>query len=96
MGNFTDSKESRCAQEFLLKSKKAFAEKIARNTVQNIDVFSCLLDEKDPAANRFTLVGSVETTSPTGKLKTYRYSASVAVNGKDCSIASLELSAPEE
>ena len=96
MGNITDSKESRAAQEFLLKSKKIFADQIARNKVNNVDISSCVLDESYSDAARFSVVGSVETTSPTGKLKTYEYKATVDVTGKRCSLASLEVLPLEE
>ena len=96
MGNITDSKESRIAQEFLLKSKKIFADRIARNKVNNIDISSCVLDETYSDAARFAVVGSVETTSPTGKLKTYEYKATVDVKGKACTVESLEVLPLEE
>ena len=96
MGNITDTKESRIAQNFLLKSKDAFAAKIARNKINSIDVSGCVLDEAYTAAARFAVVGSVETTSPTGKLKTYEYKATVDVKGKECSLASLEVLPLEE
>ena len=96
MGNITDSKESRYAQEFLMKSKKVFDEKIARNKVNSIDVADCVLDETYAGAARFSIVGSVETTSPTGKLKTYEYKATVDVKGKDCSFVALDVLPLEE
>ncbi|MBQ7173188.1 MAG: hypothetical protein IJR88_03645 [Clostridia bacterium] len=96
MMNITDSKESRAAQEFLMKSTKAFEAKIARGKVNNIDISVCTQDETYTALPRFQVVGSVEITSPTGKLKTYGYHATVDVNLKDCTLASLEVEKPEE
>lgn len=96
MNNITDSKESRAAQEFLMKSTKAFEAKIARGKVNNVDISSCVLDETYTALPRFKVVGSVEITSPTGKLKTYEYHATVDVNLRECAIASLAIEQPEE
>ncbi len=96
MGNITDSKESRAAQEFVLKSKKTFSDQIARNKVNSVDISDCVLDKTYSAAARFSVVGSVETTSPTGKLKTYEYKATVDVAGKTCAFASLEVLPLEE
>ena len=96
MGIIVDNKESRLAQNFLLKSKEAIAAKIARNTVKNIDISDCAQDEAYKEAARFLIVGSVETTSPTGKTKTYKCRATVDVKGKECNFASLEVLPPEE
>ena len=90
------AKETKHAQDFLLKSKEAFAAKIARNKVNNIDFTVFTRDEAYTEAVRFLAEGSVETTSPTGKLKTYRYNATIDVNGKDCKFASLDVLPLEE
>ncbi len=96
MGTVIDTKESRAVQNFILKSKEAFASKVARNKVNNIDISSCAQDDAYTAGVRFAVMGSVETTSPTGKLKTYLYRASVDVNGKECKFAELNVLPPEE
>ena len=96
MGTIMDSKESRAVQNFLQKSKEAFAAQITRNKVNNIDISSCVLDETVTTAVRFAVIGSVETTSPTGKLKTYQYRASVDVDGKTCKFADLKVLPLEE
>ena len=96
MGSIANTKESRAVQDFILKSKKAFAEKFERNKVNTIDISECVPDKTYTAAVRYAVVGSVETTSPTGKLKTYMYRASVDVNGKVCGMASLEILPIEE
>ena len=92
MGTIVDTKESRLAQNCLLKSKEAFAAKIAKNKVMDIDISGCVCDETCKEAARFNITGSVETSSPTGKPRTYRYDAVVDVNGKDCKIADLKVS----
>ena len=96
MGTIIDTKESRAVQNFLQKSKEAFAAQIARNKVNNVDISSCVLDETYTAGIRFAVVGSVETKSPTGKLKTYQYRASVDVEGKTCKFADLKVLPLEE
>ena len=96
MGKITDSRESRYAQEFLMKSKKLFDERIERNKVNSIDISDCVLDETYSDAARFAMVGSVETTSPTGKLKTYEYKATVDVCKKECNLVALTVLPLEE
>ena len=96
MGTIIDTKESRAVQTFLQKSKEAFAAQIARNKVKSIDISSCILDDTEPSVVRFAVVGSVETTSPTGKLKTYEYRATVDVDGKNCKFADLKVLPLEE
>ena len=96
MGNIIDTKESRIALNFLQKSKDAFSAKIARGKINNIDVSSCVLDEAYTAAVRFAVVGSVEISSPTGKLKTYEYKATIDVTGKTCAFAALDVLPLEE
>ena len=96
MGTIIDTKESRAVQAFLQKSKEAFSAQIVRNKVSNIDISSCVLDETCKDAVRFAVMGSLETTSPTGKLKTYQYRATVDVDGKNCKFADLKVLPPEE
>ena len=91
MGLIMDTKESRLAQAFLLKSKPAFAEKIERNKVKDIDILSCVCDETVTGVARFEITGSVETSSPTGKPRTYQYRALVDVAGKECTMADLKV-----
>ncbi|MBQ1862041.1 MAG: hypothetical protein II149_00865 [Clostridia bacterium] len=91
MGNITDTKESKAAQNFLLKSKDAFSEKILRNTVKDIDISECVQDETYASACRFNITGSVETESPTGKARTYLYHATVDVADKKENLVSLNI-----
>jgi hypothetical protein len=91
MGNIIDTKESIAAQNFLLKSKNAFSEKILRNTVKDIDISECVQDETCTSACRFNITGSVETESPTGKGKTYLYHATVDVADKKENLVSLNI-----
>lgn len=91
MGTIFDTKESRAVQNFLQKSKEAFAAQIANSKVNSIDISSCIPDETYTAAVRYAVMGSVEMTSPTGKLKTYQYRASVDVDGKTCRFADLKV-----
>ncbi len=91
MGTIINTKDGRTARNFVLRSKEAFSEKIPRNTVKDIDISECVRVEDYTEAVRIAVTGSVETTSPTGKTKTYRYQASVDVNGKEASFASLEV-----
>ncbi len=91
MAHMIDTKESRIAQDFLKGSKKAFSEKIPKNTVKDIDITECTQDESYAEAVRIKMIGSVETSSPTGKPRTYLYHATVDVAGKKASFASLEI-----
>lgn len=91
MGNIVDAKAYGIAEDFVKSSKKAFAEKIARNTVKDIDVSEGKQDEAYTAAARFVLTGSVETSSPTGKPRTYGYHATVDVVGKKASLVELKV-----
>ncbi|MBP5661907.1 MAG: hypothetical protein J6X30_01975 [Clostridia bacterium] len=91
-----DTKESKIAQKVVLKSKEAFALRIERNKVKNMDIASCTLDETFTAASRFVVTGSVETESPTGKAKTYTYRALVDVLGKEAALAELDVLPLEE
>lgn len=76
------------AQEFMTAVRDEFRPFIPRDTIDEVTVSEC--KEKDGA---FALVGSVGTTSPTGKLKTFRYAATVAVdeNG-NCTLSKLQVS----
>lgn len=95
MGTIIGTKESKIALDFLKKSKAAFSEKIARNTVKDIGVSECVLDES-AGTLRFAITGSVETTSPTGKERTYLYHAKVDVDGKAAKLAALDVAPREE
>ncbi|MBQ9428208.1 MAG: hypothetical protein IJU41_01540 [Clostridia bacterium] len=91
MSNVIDSKDCGRVRDFIMASETAFAAKFERNKVNNIDISSCEIDASYTAGERYAVVGSVETTSPTGKLKTYMYRAAVDVVGKKCALANLEI-----
>ena len=55
----------------------------------------CVLDES-AGTLRFAITGSVETTSPTGKERTYLYHAKVDVDGKAAKLAALDVAPREE
>ncbi len=91
MGKIIDTKESELVQEFVKNAKEDFSEKIFRNRVVDIDVTECLQDESFTEGVRMKVTGSVETSSPTGKPRTYEYHAVVDVHGKKAEFASLEV-----
>ena len=90
-GKKKDNDESWTAQEFLKGAKSAFAEKLPRNKILDIGVTECVPDETVIAPVRMKITGSVETTSPTGKPRTYLYHAKVDVEGKKATLAELEV-----
>ena|GEM_PF-2087044 len=70
-----DEKRQQQAKLFISGAKEAFKMFIPRDTINEIAVTECV--EKDGA---FELSGPVDTTSPTGKLKTFGYTATVIVD----------------
>ena len=62
-------------QEFMSNAKEAFKNQIPRDKVDDIAVTDCA--EKDGA---YEVTGSVGATSPTGKLKTFGYTATVTAD----------------
>ncbi|MBQ3866213.1 MAG: hypothetical protein II776_04870 [Clostridia bacterium] len=91
IGKIADTKESWTAQDFLKEAKGAFAEKLPRNKILDIGVTECVPDETVTTPVRMKITGSVETTSPTGKPRTYLYHAKVDVEGKKATLAELEI-----
>ena len=63
------------AREFITGSKDVFKSFIPRDKIDEVAVADCT--EKDGA---FDLTGSVGTTSPTGKEKTFKFTAVVRVD----------------
>ena len=62
-------------KEFMSNAKEAFKNQIPRDKVDDIAVTDCA--EKDGA---YEVTGSVGATSPTGKLKTFGYTATVTAD----------------
>ena len=75
------------AKKFIQNEKEAFKNYIPRDTIRDIEVTGCT--EKDGA---FELVGAVGATSPTGKSKTFRFTAVVKVEEKAACLNSLQVS----
>ena len=85
-----DKKREKTAKETITKAKDAFKHFIPRDTIQDIEITEC--EKKDGA---YELSGPVGTKSPTGKLKTFHYTATVIVdeegNGSISSLSVKEL-----
>ena len=75
------------AKKFIQNAKDAFKNEIPRDTINDIKVTGCT--EKDGV---FELVGAVGTTSPTGKSKTFRFTAAVKVEENAAALNSLQVS----
>ena len=90
MSNLRKEEES-IVKNFIKEERDAFAKKIARDEIVEIEVFGC--GTKEPAVVRYTVSGSVDTKSPTGKSKIYKYTAEVDLNKEDgtCEIAGLKI-----
>lgn len=76
MAKLTDEKREMKAQKFICGAKEEFKKFIPRDKIDDIGITECA--EKDGV---FQILGSVSTTSPTGKSKTFGYTAAVAVDG---------------
>ena len=75
------------AQNYIINAKEEFKKYIPRDTIESIGVTECV--EKE---GLFEFNGPVAATSPTGKEKTFRYTASVDVNTDGvCSIVKLQV-----
>ena len=76
------------AQDFITGAKEGFKNRIPRDTIDSIGVTDCA--EKDGI---FIITGPVAAVSPTGKEKTYRYTAEVNVGADgECSLIKLKVS----
>ena len=76
------------AKEFMTGARDAFKAFIPRDIIDEITVTECV--EKEGA---FHLTGSVGTISPTGKLKTFKYLATVLVDEDgEASLSKLQVS----
>ena len=75
MAKMTDEKRELKAQKFIIGAKDEFKKFIPRDKIDDVDVKECA--EKDGV---FEMLGSISTTSPTGKSKTFGYTAAVAVD----------------
>ena len=87
MAKSVDEKRLAKAQKYFTNAKEEFEKVIPRNKIGSIGVTKCT--EKDGS---FEFTGSVATTSPTGKFKTFSYVANVKedADGK-FSVESLEV-----
>ena len=87
MSKKVEEKREAKAQEFIAGAKEAFKQFIPRDKIDEIGVTACA--EKDGA---FEITGPVATTSPTGKLKTFSYTAEVKVDEDGtCSLVKLHV-----
>jgi len=87
MSKTIDEKRAKKAQKFITHAKKEFEKIIPRDKIDNVEITTCV--EKDGA---FEIIGSVGTTSPTGKEKTFGYSAVVNVDAnEECSLEKIKL-----
>lgn len=88
MAKNIEEKRKNKAQSFIKGAKDEFKKFIPRDKIGDVDIRECV--EKDGG---FDITGSVATTSPTGKLKTFGYSAFVEVDGEGakCSLSKLQV-----
>jgi len=88
MSKTIDEKREENVRQFIINAKTEFKKFIPRDTITDIEVTDCV--ENDGS---YTVTGALGATSPTGKLKTFGYSAIVDIDadGK-CSLAKLQLS----
>ena len=86
----SDIKRDMKAMEFITGAKEEFKKFILRDHIDGIEVTECA--EKDGV---FVLSGPVCVTSPTGKEKTYGYTAAVKVaDDGECSLEDLKVVEP--
>ena len=87
MAKMTDEKREELARKFVTKSKSAFSQYIERDKVQSVGISSC--EEKDGA---YEFTGPLNLKSPTGKEKTFEYTAKVNVDEKGkCSFSEIKV-----
>lgn len=87
MSDITKEKREELALEFITGAKEEFNKHIQRDTVDEVTVSD--YTEKEGS---FDFAGSLGVTSPTGKLKTFGYTAKVEVdeNG-NCSFSNINV-----
>ena len=87
MSRTNDEKREIKVIKFITDSKEAFKTFIPRDKIDDVGITEC--KEKNGA---FEVGGSVSTTSPTGKLKTFGYSATVNMDEDgNCSFSKLQV-----
>ena len=87
MSKSVDQKRAKAAQKFIAGANEEFKKFIPRDKIESVNVTKCV--EKDGA---FEINGGVSTISPTGKKKTFAYTASVETDAEGvCSLASLQV-----
>ena len=91
MESESEIRKSKLAQKFIKNAVEDFSEKLPRNKIEDIGITNCVPDESYKDADRFLIEGSVETTSPTGKIRTYKYNAAVDVACRKCTLADLSV-----
>ena len=76
------------AKKFITGAKKSFKNLIPRDTINDVTITECVENDGD-----FSITGSVGTESPTGKQKTFKYSAVVKMDADmKCSLEDLKVS----
>ena len=83
------SKEEKKVIAFVTKAKETFNAQLVRDKVVDIDITEYNQSEED--ATKFTVAGSIETVSPTGKDKAYTYDAVVEIKDGECSFVTLKV-----
>lgn len=88
MSDKIEKKREAKAKSFITAAKEAFQQFIPRDTIGEITVTECAEN-----AGTYAMLGSVSTLSPTGKSKTFKYTATVNedADGK-CTLADLKVS----
>ena len=76
------------AREFIINAKDEFEKHIPRDKIESIGITDCA--EKDGA---FSFTGPIAVVSPTGKLKTFGYSAKVGFDADGaCLLSDVKIS----
>ncbi len=87
MSKTVDQKREMKAQKFIVNAKEEFKKLIPRDKIDSVGVTECV--EKD---GDFEITGMVGTVSPTGKEKTFGYTAKVNVDANEvCSLVKLQV-----
>ena len=88
MAKMDNEKRAMKVREFIANAKDEFKKLIPRDKIDDVSITE--LNEKDGA---YAISGSVGTISPTGKLKTFRYSACVKADEEgNCTLDKLSVS----
>ena len=88
MSKTINEKREENVKKFIIDAKTEFKKFVPRDKITDIDISDCVENNGSFAVN-----GSVGATSPTGRLKTYGYSAIIDIDADgNCSLAKLQLS----